>query len=191
MEKTLNQQLDEAEQFAKKHIVELAKLILEWKNTGLLGNGSHCLVHDLADMFPKTGKSIPLAESIINSICLEMVSNSSQIVNAGVSQEEFNKSFNDILEGSTQRYLDPKTEKVSKRKTTHIEILNKNGEWLIDYDSNPKDPHFWYQYDRVYLIFHNKLSLKDEEIQLLMKSLMETQYKMKDVTPYKAYGWIL
>ena len=100
-----------------------------------------------------------------------------------VDQESFNKAFNDILDGSTQRYLDPKTEVVSKKKTTRIEVLNSNGKWLIDYSTAPENSYFWYQYDRVYVILRDKLSLQFEEMQPLMKSLAETQYNLKGVTP--------
>ena len=64
--------------------------------------------------------------------------------NTILSQDAFNKAFNNILKGSTQRYLDPDTDfiKVSNQKTTRIDVLDKNNEWLIDYDTNPKDTHF-------------------------------------------------
>jgi len=99
------------------------------------------------------------------------------------SQEEFNKAFNEILEGSTQRYLNIKTDEVSTEKTTRIQVLNKDGEWLIDYAIDTKNPHFYYRYSRIYTILRIQFSLQDEEIQSLVKSLMGTQYKMKGVTP--------
>jgi CTP:phosphocholine cytidylyltransferase-like protein len=105
--------------------------------------------------------------------------------NTILSQDAFNKAFNNILKGSTQRYLnsDINTNKVTKKKTSRIEVLDKNGNWLLDYDSNPKNPHFWYQYGRVYLILCNTFSLQDKEIQAIMKSLVESQYNLKGVTP--------
>ena len=99
------------------------------------------------------------------------------------SQESFNKAFNEILEGSTQRYLNIKTDEVSTEKTTRIQVLNKDGEWLIDYAIDTKNPHFYYSYSRIYTILRIQFSLQDEEIQSLVKSLMGTQYKMKGVTP--------
>ena len=98
-----------------------------------------------------------------------------------VTKTEFNKAFNKILEGSIQRYLNPETGEISAKKTSRIEVLNKNGNWLLDYDK--KKPHFWYSYYRVYTIFMNTFSLKDVDRLRLMKSLVETQYKMKGVTP--------
>ena len=104
-----------------------------------------------------------------------------------VSQEDFNKAFNkafnEILEGSTQRYLTPKTEKVSEKKTSRIEVLDSNGHWLLDYDCDPENRHFWYQYRGVYSILQDNFSLQDDELYALMKSLVETQYNLKGVTP--------
>ena len=100
-----------------------------------------------------------------------------------VDQESFNKSFNDILKGSTQRYLNPETNKVSKKKTSRIEVLNSKGSWLVEYDTDPENSYFCYQYDRVYSILQDKFSLQNAEIQTLMKSLVETQFKIKGVTP--------
>ena len=102
-----------------------------------------------------------------------------------VSQEEFNKAFHEILKGSTQRYLNPKTEKVSKKKTSRIDVLDSNGHWLLDYDCDPENRHFWFQYGRVYSILQDKFSLQGDELYALMKSLVETQYNLKGITPHK------
>ena len=102
-----------------------------------------------------------------------------------VSQTAFNKAFNKILDCSTQRYLNTNrnTDEVSKKKPSRIEVLDSNGNWLLDYSTDPENSYFWYQFDRVYTILQNQFSLQFEEMQPLMKSLVETQYKMKDVTP--------
>lgn len=102
-----------------------------------------------------------------------------------LSQDAFNKAFNNILKGSTQRYLDIdiNTNSVSKKKTTRIEVLDKNNEWLIDYDTNPKNTHFWYHYDRVYYVLQNLHPLQHDDIQRRMKSLVETQYKILNTQP--------
>jgi hypothetical protein len=112
-------------------------------------------------------------------------------VKMAIDQESFNKAFNDILKGSTQRYLNPDTSKVSKKKTSRIEVLDSNGEWLVEYDTDPENSYFWYQLDRVYVILRDKFSLQREEIQGLMKSLVETQFKMKDTQPLTALAFVL
>jgi len=238
MEQTIEEkQMDEGTIFAKEHIVELAKLIVDWQDSGLLGGGTHCLVDDLCNMLPGDSEIIKLrlaesiikdiclqmiafstseeikknfiqekfiqekfnrafnyilkgsrqrlAESIIKDICLQMVAfSTSEAIKKNLIQEKFNKAFNDILKGSRQRYLySNQTHIVSKNKSSRIEVLNSDGNWLIDYDSDPENSHFWYQDDRVFWVLRNKFSLQYNEMQLHMKNLIETQYNLKDVDP--------
>ena len=110
--------------------------------------------------------------------------------NKKVSQKEFNKAFNEILEGSTQRYLDPGTGIVTKKKTTRIEVLNSNGKWLIDYSTAKKNPSFLYSHFRVLLILGKQFSLQDIEIQGFMKSMVESHFKMKGVTPRPSAAYL-
>lgn len=191
MEQTIEEkQMDEGTIFAKEHIVELAKLIVDWQDSGLLGGGTHCLVDDLCNMLPGDSEIIKLrlAENIIKDICLQMIAFSTSeaikknLIQEKFRQEKFNKAFNDILKGSRQRYLySNQTHIVSKNKSSRIEVLNSDGNWLIDYDSDPENSHFWYQEDRVFWVLRNKFSLQYNEMQLHMKNLIETQYNLKDV----------
>ena len=188
MEQTIEEkQMDEGTIFAKEHIVELAKLIVDWQDSGLLGGGTHCLVDDLCNMLPGDSEIIKLrlAESIIKDICLQMIAfSTSEAIKKNLIQEKFNKAFNYILKGSRQRYLySNQTHIVSKNKSSRIEVLNSDGNWLIDYDSDPENSHFWYQDDRVFWVLRNKFSLQYNEMQLHMKNLIETQYNLKDVDP--------
>jgi hypothetical protein len=96
-----------------------------------------------------------------------------------VAQEKFNKEFNKLLKGSSQRYIDPNG-KVSRKKTPHVEIFDKNGKWLLDYSTDPKVWVFWYS-NTMYLLLRKKFSLSMHETTFLMKSLVETQFKMKGV----------
>jgi len=99
-------------------------------------------------------------------------------------KKKFNVAFNNILKGLTKRYLS-KTGEFTIKKTFRIEVCNTKGEWLINYSTNPENPHFWYNYDRIYVILQNQLSLQDYELQRLMKRLVESQFKMKDTIPMK------
>lgn len=100
-----------------------------------------------------------------------------------ISQNAFNDVFKKILEGSKKRYLDPVTCEISKDKTSRIEVVDNEGNWLIDYNTSENRPHFWYQYDRVYVVLKNYFLLEHDELQLLMLNLVETEYKMKGVQP--------
>ncbi|MFA7010927.1 MAG: hypothetical protein WC240_06880 [Bacilli bacterium] len=95
-----------------------------------------------------------------------------------VTQVKFNKAFNELLKGSSQRYIDPKNN-VSKNKTFHVEIFDKNGKWMLDYSANPKYPYFWYS-NKCYITLIERFSLLPGEINNLMKSFVETQFKIKD-----------
>jgi len=100
-----------------------------------------------------------------------------------VYQCEFNIAFNKILEGSTQIYLNTERHKVSTEKTSRIEVLNSKGMWLLEYDTDPENSYFFYQYDRVYLILQDIFCCTDEQLDSLMKTLVETQFNIKDATP--------
>lgn len=100
-----------------------------------------------------------------------------------ISQNAFNDVFKKILEGSKKRYLDPVTCEISKDKTSRIEVVDNEGNWLIDYNTSENRPHFWYQYDRVYTVLKKYFLLEHDELQLLMLNLVETEYKMKGVQP--------
>jgi hypothetical protein len=96
------------------------------------------------------------------------------------SKEEFNKFF----EGEILSQVDPsKTRFPTKNSFSCIQLCNSKGEWLFDYDYNPKDPHFWYQYNRVNCVLQDKFSLQDDEILAFMKSLVESHFNLKDTQP--------
>ena len=99
------------------------------------------------------------------------------------SQDAFNDVFNRILKGSKKRYLDLVTGEDSENETSRIEVVDNEGNWLIDYDTYENRPHFWYNYDRVYVVLNNSFFLEHDELQLLMLNLVETEYKMKGVQP--------
>jgi hypothetical protein len=96
------------------------------------------------------------------------------------SQEEFNKFFEEKILSK----VDPaKTRFPTKNSFSGIQLYNSKGEWLFDYDYNPKNPHFWYQFNRVNCVLRDKFSLQDEEFQSIMKSLVESHFKMNGITP--------
>lgn len=103
--------------------------------------------------------------------------------NTILSQDAFNKAFNNILKGSTQRFWDLKTGKDTEKKTPYTKVFNSDGNWLLDYATDQKSPHFWYQYDLVYRVLRDDFSLQDVEMQSRMKRLVETQYNLKDIHP--------
>jgi hypothetical protein len=95
-----------------------------------------------------------------------------------VTQEEFNKFFEENI---LSRVDASKTISPDKVNFSRIQLCNYKGEWLLDYDYNPRNTHFKYHYNRVYIILRDKFSLQDDELQVLMKSLIESHFYLKGV----------
>ena len=102
------------------------------------------------------------------------------------SQEEFNKFVEEnilsTIEYSKTIFLDSNIH-MSKIPTSRILLKNSNGNWLFDYDYDKKNSYFEYSYSRVSTIIINKFNLQDDEIQILMKSLVEKHFNLYGVTP--------
>ena len=104
-----------------------------------------------------------------------------------VTQEEFNKFVEEkiftLIDNSKTRYLD-NNGYFSKIPTSRIQLRYSNGDWLFDYDYNQKNPHFHYS---VYIIYFNivtKVAVSEDELQPLMKNMVEKYFNLHDVTPY-------
>ena len=76
----------------------------------------------------------------------------------------------------------------SQTPTSRITLRNSNNEWLFDYTYDQKNQRFWYSYDRVCAIFMNKFSLQDVDRNRLMKSLVETHFKLPGIMPLQFSG---
>ena len=103
------------------------------------------------------------------------------------SQEEFNKFVEEnilsTINYSRIIFLDSNIH-MSKTPTSRILLKNSDGKWLFDYDYDKKNSYFEYSYARVSTIIINKFHLQDDEIQILMKSLVEKHFNLDGVTPW-------
>ena len=121
-----------------------------------------------------------MLEGIFTKEELEIESETFLKVKQCPSQEEFNKFFEEKILSK----VDPsKTRFPIENSFSCIQLCNSRGEWLLDYDYNPKNPHFWYQFNRVNCVLRDKFSLQDGVIERLMKSPVETNFKMKGTQP--------
>ena len=100
-----------------------------------------------------------------------------------VTQEEFDKTFMELLGQCTKkRFLDEKGNE-SRLPTNRIELRNSNNEWLFDFQFTGKNKRFWVSYYRVWKIFKDKYSLQDNDITKLMKNQMNIRFGLDDITP--------
>jgi len=101
-----------------------------------------------------------------------------------ITQYEFNTAFNEILKGSIKRlYWEGNKTRFEINTTTRFEISQKKRKWLIEYDNNPENPHFWYNYERIYVILQNKFSLDHTIFQEFMIHIMHTQFNIDNAIP--------
>ena len=102
-------------------------------------------------------------------------------------QEDFNKFFEEkiftLIDKSKSWFLNCDGG-ISQTPTSRIRLNTSNGDWLFDYDYNQKNPHFHYS---VYIIYFNivtKVAVSEDELQPLMKNMVEKYFNLHDVTPY-------
>ena len=106
-----------------------------------------------------------------------------------VSQEEFDKTFLELLAKCTKTvFLDEDALK-SAVPTNRIELRNDNNEWLFDIQFTGKYKHFWVSYYRIWTIFADTYHLQDADIERLMKNQMKIHFGLDDITPaYRCSG---
>ena len=102
-----------------------------------------------------------------------------------VSQEEFDKTFLELLGKCTKTvFLDEDSLK-SAVPTNRIELRNDNNEWLFDIQFTGKYKHFWVSHYRIWKIFEDKYQLQYADIERLMKNQMKIRFGLDDITPEK------
>ena len=102
-----------------------------------------------------------------------------------VTQEEFDKTFLELLGKCTKTvFLDEDSLK-SAVPTNRIELRNDNNEWLFDIQFTGKYKHFWVSHYRIWTIFEDKYQLQYADIERLMKNQMKIRFGLDDITPEK------
>ena len=100
-----------------------------------------------------------------------------------VTQEEFDKTFLELLGQCTNTVFLNEHGYKSKLPTNRIELRNPNDEWMFDILFTGKNKHFWVSYFRIWKIFANTYSLQYADTQRLMKNQATIRFGLDDVTP--------
>ena len=100
-----------------------------------------------------------------------------------VTQEEFDKTFLELLGQCTKTVFLDENSYESKLPTNRRELRKPKDEWMFDILFTGKNKHFWVSYFRVWTIFANTYSLQDDAIQRLMKNQVNTLFGLADITP--------
>ena len=111
-----------------------------------------------------------------------------------VSQEEFDKTFLELLGKCTKMAFLDELGYPSEFPTNRIELQNADNEWMLDIQFTGGHKHFYMNYYIVWKIFKDKYDMQDEDIQRLMKNQLANRFGMDDVTaswPFFATLWKL
>ena len=101
-----------------------------------------------------------------------------------VTQEEFDKTFLELLGQCTKTVFLNENGYTSNLPTNRIELRKPKDEWMVDICFTGKNKHFWVSYFRVWKIFKDKYSLQDNDITKLMKNQVKIRFGLNDVTPH-------
>ena len=105
-----------------------------------------------------------------------------------VTQEEFDKTFLELLGKCTKTVFLDELGIKSDLPTNRIELSNAGGKWLFDIQFTGKGKHFWVSHYRIWKIFEDKYQLQYADIERLMKNQMKIRFGLDDITPYPRIG---
>jgi hypothetical protein len=78
-----------------------------------------------------------------------------------------------------------------KTPTPHIQVVDREGIWLFDYDYSSKNKHFYYADHSVYSVLSKEVSSDVDDIQGCIKSWVETTLGIQGLTTAKVEGHFL
>ena len=100
-----------------------------------------------------------------------------------VTQEEFDKTFLELLGQCTKTVFLDEDWVESKLPTNRIVLKNSNNDWMFDICFTGKHKHFWLNNFRVWNILADTYSLNYIDIQRLMTNQVKIRFGLNDVTP--------
>ena len=135
----------------------------------------------MAEISIEEARKIYTSSDEMKSLMLTKFSKS-ELEEHEVTQEEFDKTFLELLGQCTKTVFLNENGYTSNLPTNRIELRNSNNKCMFDIQFTGKNKHFWANYYRVWKIFEDTYSLEDVDIKLLMKNQMNTRFGLDDVT---------
>ena len=110
-----------------------------------------------------------------------------ELEKAELTQEEFDKTFLELLGKCTKTVFLYENGDVSTVPTNRIHLINSDDDWMFDIQFTGENKHFWVSYCRIWAILVDKYNLQVVDIQRLMKNQMKLRFGLDDVTPSSAF----
>ena len=101
----------------------------------------------------------------------------------GVTQEEFDKIFLELLGQCSKTAFLNEVGDESQLPNNRIELRNSDNEWMFDIQFTGKNKHFWGSDNRVWNILHNTYSFQYEDSRRFVKNQMIIRFGLSDVSP--------
>ena len=100
-----------------------------------------------------------------------------------VSQEEFDKTFLELLAKCKETVFIDAHGKESTVPTNRIDLRDDINEWMFDIQFTGKDRHFYVRHCNAWSIFESRYGLNFDDIERLMKNQVHLRFGMADITP--------
>ena len=134
----------------------------------------------MAELTIEEARKIYASSDEMKSLMLTKFSKS-ELEEHEVTQEEFDKTFLELLGQCTKTVFLNENGYTSNLPTNRIELRNSNNTCMFDIQFTGKNKHFWANYYLVLKIFENKYSLTMDAISRLMKNQVNIQFGLDDV----------
>jgi hypothetical protein len=80
------------------------------------------------------------------------------------------------------------TMKVDRDKYPDSTFFFKGEDWWVEYDA--KNNQLWCRYGKIWQVFETEYSMQYDDIQKLIKDVVEAHFKCKGLTPHFVWGGI-
>ena len=135
----------------------------------------------MAELTIEEARKIYASSDEMKSLMLTKFSKS-ELEKHEVTQEEFDKTFLELLGQCTKTVFLDEDWVESKLPTNRIVLKNSNNDWMFDICFTGKHKHFWLNNFRVWNILADTYSLNYIDIQRLMTNQVKIRFGLDDVT---------
>ena len=135
----------------------------------------------MAELTIEEARKIYASSDEMKSLMLTKFSKS-ELEEHEVTQEEFDKTFLELLGQCTKTVFLDEDWVESKLPTNRIVLKNSNNDWMFDICFTGKHKHFWLNNFRVWNILADTYSLNYIDIQRLMTNQVKIRFGLDDVT---------
>jgi hypothetical protein len=148
-----------------------------------MSNKKKITLEEVRDLYAKNEGIREFLESKFSMEELTASTTSQEVVEEPIEQK-FKRVWEEkiLTQCDSVRFLDINGVP-TKIPTSRIQVLNKEGLWLFEYDPSGKNKTFWYSYQRIYVLLTQEVSSDGPTILGLIKSWVESSLGLQGAIP--------